>query len=83
VKDLRRVFGAVPEADAPACVLLQLEGSLAGIAVDQVLRIEDAPDEDFDAVVEDAALPIHAVVRVRDLLLPVITVDRLLPPLSA
>ncbi|NBN79939.1 hypothetical protein GWI72_16805 [Microvirga tunisiensis] len=76
--------GARPERqpdDAPPCVLLQLEGSTAGLAVDQVLRIEDVAAEDIDEVADRHGLPVHAVARVRDRLMAVLTLDRLLPRL--
>ncbi|MFN4010515.1 MAG: chemotaxis protein CheW [Pannonibacter sp.] len=80
VLDLRRRLTGQPSPDdTPPCVLLQLEGSTAGLAVDQVLRIEDVPAEDLDEVSEQSGLPVHAVARVRDRLMAVLTLDRLLP----
>jgi chemotaxis signal transduction protein len=80
VLDLRRRLTGQPSPDdTPPCVLLQLEGSTAGLAVDQVLRIEDVPAEDLDEVAEQSGLPVHAVARVRDRLMAVLTLDRLLP----
>lgn len=80
VLDLRRRLTGQPSPDdTPPCVLLQLEGSTAGLAVDQVLRIEDVPAEDLDEVAEQSGLPVHAVARVRERLMAVLTLDRLLP----
>lgn len=80
VLDLRRrLTGQASPDDTPPCVLLQLEGSTAGLAVDQVLRIEDVPAEDLDEVAEQSGLPVHAVARIRDRLMAVLTLDRLLP----
>ncbi|WP_439530192.1 chemotaxis protein CheW [Pannonibacter sp.] len=75
----RRLTGQPSPDDTPPCVLLQLEGSTAGLAVDQVLRIEDVAAEDIDEVAEQTGLPVHAVARVRDRLMAVLTLDRLLP----
>jgi chemotaxis signal transduction protein len=81
VKDLRRVF-ASPRDDQPPCVLLQLEGALAGIAVDQVLRIEDVAENDVEPVTDAPQLPVHEVAHLRGRLMAVLTIDRLLSPLS-
>ena len=81
VKDLRRVF-ASPLVDQPPCVLLQLEGALAGIAVDQVLRIEDVAESDVEPVIDAPQLPVHEVAHVRGRLMAVLTLDRLLSPMS-
>jgi chemotaxis signal transduction protein len=81
VKDLRRVFTS-PRDDQPPCVLLQLEGALAGIAVDQVLRIEDVAESDVEPVSDARQLPVHEIAHVRGRLMAVLTVDRLLPPMS-
>jgi chemotaxis signal transduction protein len=81
VKDLRKVFTSTRD-DRPPCVLLQLEGALAGIAVDQVLRIEDVAESDVEAVSDAPQLPVHEVAHVRDHLMAVLTIDRLLSPMS-
>ena len=81
VKDLRRVFTS-PRDEHPPCVLLQLEGALADIAVDQVLRIEDVAESDVDPVTDAPQLPVHEVVHVRGRLMAVLTLDRLLSPMS-
>jgi chemotaxis signal transduction protein len=81
VKDLRRVFTS-PRDDQPPCVLLQLEGALAGIAVDQVLRIEDVAESDVEPVSDAPQLPVHEVAHVRGRLMAVLTLDRLLSPMS-
>lgn len=80
VLDLRRRLKAAGTAsEAPPCVLLQLEGSMAGITADQVLRIEDVAAEDLDEVASQSSLPVHAVARIRGRLMAVLTIDRLLP----
>ena len=81
VKDLRRAFTS-PRDDQPPCVLLQLEGALAGIAVDQVLRIEDVAESDVEPVSDAPQLPVHEVAHVRGRLMAVLTLDRLLTPMS-
>lgn len=82
VRDLRRVFNPNPTEPAPPCILLQLEGSTAGLAIDQVLRIENVPADDLSDVADNAELPIHAVARVGERLMAVLTIDRLLPRLA-
>jgi chemotaxis signal transduction protein len=81
VKDLRRAFTS-PRDDEPPCILLQLEGALAGIVIDQVLRIEDVAESDVEPITDAPQLPVHEVAHVRGLLMAVLTVDRLLPPMS-
>jgi chemotaxis signal transduction protein len=75
----------IPEAGAapnPPCTLVKIEGALAGLAVDQVLRIEDVPDDDIDDITAHPLLPISHVARSGDRLMSVLVIDRVLPPLD-
>ena len=83
VRDLRRAFAAQPEDHHPPCILVQLEGATAGLAVDQVLRIEDVPAGAIDAVADRAELPVHGVAAADGRLIALLTIDRLLPIPSA
>jgi chemotaxis signal transduction protein len=62
---------------------VKIEGALAGLAVDQVLRIEDVPDEDVDDITAHPLLPISHVARSGDRLMSVLVIDRVLPPLDS
>jgi chemotaxis signal transduction protein len=76
----------IPEAGTvpnPPCTLVKIEGALAGLAVDQVLRIEDVPDDDIDDITAHPLLPISHVARSGDRLMSVLVIDRVLPPLDA
>jgi len=76
----------IPEAGAapnPPCTLVKIEGALAGLAVDQVLRIEDVTDDDIDDITAHPLLPISHVARSGDRLMSVLVIDRVLPPLDA
>lgn len=79
VRDLRRAFTTAPQDHTPPCILVQLEGALAGLAVDQVLRIEDVPTNAIEATADRADLPIHGVAAVDGRLIAMLTIDRLLP----
>jgi chemotaxis signal transduction protein len=81
VKDLREVFTSTRDQQPP-CVLLQLEGALAGIAVDQVLRLEDVAESDVEPVSDAPQFPVHEVAHVRDHPMAVLTIGRLLSPMS-
>jgi len=61
---------------------VQIEGALAGLAVDQVLRIEDIPDSDVEDVATHPLLPISHVARSGENLLSVLVIDRVLPPID-
>jgi len=50
--------------------------------IDQVLRIEDVAESDVEPITDAPQLPVHEVAHVRGLLMAVLTVDRLLPPMS-
>lgn len=63
------------------CVLTRLEGAMAGILVDQVLRIEDVPYDRIEPLDGAHRLPISEIVQIQDVLVSVLKVDRLLPPL--
>jgi chemotaxis signal transduction protein len=82
VLDLRRYIADAGSAPAPPCTLVQIEGALAGLAVDQVLRIEDIPDSDVEDVARHPLLPISHVARSGDRLLSVLVIDRVLPPID-
>jgi chemotaxis signal transduction protein len=82
VLDLRRHIADAGSAPMPPCTLVQIEGSLAGLAVDQVLRIEDIPDADVEDVATHPLLPISHVARSGSDLLSVLVIDRVLPPLD-
>lgn len=66
-------------AAQPPCILTQLEGSMTGVLVDQVLNIIDIPMESFEAVRDAARLPISHVVAHEGRIISVLTLDRLLP----
>jgi len=82
VLDLRRHIADAGAAPTPPCTLVQIEGALAGLAVDQVLRIEDIPDSDVEDVATHPLLPISHVARSGENLLSVLVIDRVLPPID-
>jgi chemotaxis signal transduction protein len=82
VLDLRRHIADAGSAPTPPCTLVQIEGALAGLAVDQVLRIEDIPDTDVEDVATHPLLPISHIARSGHDLLSVLVIDRVLPPLD-
>jgi chemotaxis signal transduction protein len=82
VLDLRRHIADAGTALTPPCTLVQIEGALAGLAVDQVLRIEDIPDSDVEDVATHPLLPVSHVARSGDNLLSVLVIDRVLPPID-
>jgi chemotaxis signal transduction protein len=83
VLDLRRAIEHAGSDPNPPCTLVQIEGALAGLAVDQVLRIEDIPDNDVEEITMNPRLPVSHVARSRDQLLSVLVLDRVLPPLGS
>jgi chemotaxis signal transduction protein len=83
VLDLRLRIPEAGSAPNPPCTLVKIEGALAGLAVDQVLRIEDVPDEDVDDITAHPLLPISHVARSGDRLMSVLVIDRVLPPLDS
>jgi chemotaxis signal transduction protein len=82
VLDLRRSIAESGSDPTPPCTLVQIEGALAGLAVDQVLRIEDIPDADVEGIASHPLLPVSHVARSGDHLLSVLVIDRVLPPLE-
>jgi chemotaxis signal transduction protein len=82
VLDLRRAIEHAGSDPNPPCTLVQIEGALAGLVVDQVLRIEDIPDSDVEDVTMNPRLPVSHVARSGDQLLSVLVLDRVLPPLD-
>jgi chemotaxis signal transduction protein len=82
VLDLRRAIKHAGSDPNPPCTLVQIEGALAGLVVDQVLRIEDIPDADVEDITLNPSLPISHVARSGDQLLSVLVLDRVLPPLD-
>jgi chemotaxis signal transduction protein len=83
VLDLRRAIEHAGSDPNPPCTLVRIEGALAGLAVDQVLRIEDIPDNDVEDITMNPHLPISHVARSGDQLLSVLLLDRVLPPLDS
>jgi len=82
VLDLRRRIPDAGSALNPPCTLVNIEGALAGLAVDQVLRIEDVPDDDVEDITTHPLLPVSHVARSGDRLMSVLVIDRVLPPLD-
>ena len=84
VIDLRRVLSSeisLPQNDPmPPCVLAKIEGGVAGIIVNQVLRIETVPDSQITVSEEVPNLPVTHVLHLHDQLMSVVSLDRLLPP---
>jgi chemotaxis signal transduction protein len=75
--------GSGQGAEAPPCLLVRLEGALAGIAVDEVLRVESAeraPDGE-EAQTMAGGLPVDGMARLATGDVPILNLDRLLPPL--
>jgi chemotaxis signal transduction protein len=87
VIDLRRQQGDALQpfdtAERPPCILTVLEGAMTGILVDQVLSIVDIPAERLEPVREASRLPISHVVAFEGRLMALLTIDRLLPPVSS
>jgi chemotaxis signal transduction protein len=82
VLDLRRSIEHAGWDPNPPCTLVQIEGALAGLVVDQVLRIEDIPDDDVEDITMNPRLPVSHVARSGDQLLSILVLDRVLPPLD-
>jgi chemotaxis signal transduction protein len=83
VLDLRRAIEHAGSDPNPPCTLVQIEGALAGLVVDQVLRIEDIPDSDVEDITVNPRLPVSHVARSGEQLLSVLVLDRVLPPLDS
>jgi chemotaxis signal transduction protein len=80
--DLRRLLADAGADPNPPCTLVEIEGALVGLAVDQVLRIEDIPDHHLEDIATNPILPVSHVAHSGDRLLSVLVVDRVLPPLD-
>lgn len=82
VIDIRQRLGMAPcDENPPPCILVMLEGALAGLVVDQVVRIEDVPAAAMDGVAPDGALPLSGIARIAEGMVPVLALERLLPPM--
>jgi chemotaxis signal transduction protein len=85
VIDLRRILaeGTEPPASEPLppCLLTMMEGGLAGLIVNQILRIETIPENQISPAEDTPALPVTRVLHIQGRLMSVISLDRLLPPL--
>jgi len=85
VIDLRRVLsGGVEPAPAhlmPPCLLAVIDGSVAGLIVDQVLRIETVPEDHLMPAEDAPNLPVSEVMHLHGQLMSVVSLDRLLPRL--
>ena len=85
VIDLRRILAGdaeAPGSDAPPpCLLAMIEGGVAGIIVNQVLRIETVPESQISLAEDTPNLPVTHVLHLQDRLMSVVSLDRLLPPL--
>jgi chemotaxis signal transduction protein len=83
VLDLRQRLGDIVHPDAsdlrPPCALVRLEGAVAGLVVDQVLRIVSIPRDNIDPVGPDHRLPISGVFEVGGEMVSMLMIDRLLP----
>jgi chemotaxis signal transduction protein len=85
VIDLRKQLERAPQAaleSLPPCILVNLDGAIAGLLVDQILNISDVPTEHFEPVKDAAKLPISQVVALNGRMVAVLTIDRLLPATS-
>jgi chemotaxis signal transduction protein len=85
VIDLRRVLAEETDSTAsdaaPPCLLAMIEGGVAGIIVNQVLRIETVPESQISPAEDTPNLPVSHVLHLQDRLMCVVSLDRLLPPL--
>lgn len=83
VLDLRHRAGDPARHDArhpgAPCALVHLEGAIAGLVVDQVLRIESVPRGRIDPVASDHRLPISGVFEIGGEMVSMLMIDRLLP----
>jgi len=82
VLDLRRSIEHAGQDPHPPCALVRIAGGLAGLAIDQVLRIEDIAGDDIEDVAAHPRLPVSHVAHSGDQLLKVLVIDRILPPLD-
>jgi chemotaxis signal transduction protein len=83
VIDLRRVLSGGIEAPAsqhaPPCLLAMIDGSVAGLIVDQVLRIETIPESHVMPAENAPYLPVSEVLHLHGQMMSVVSLDRLLP----
>ena len=82
VLDLRRAIEHSGLDPHPPCTVVRIEGALAGLAIDQVLRIVDIPDDDVEEVAMHPRLPVSHIAHSGDQMLSVLVLDRILPPLD-
>jgi len=83
VLDLRRGIEHAGRDPHPPCAVVRIEGALAGLAIDQVLRIEDVLDDQIEDIAAHPKLPVSHVAHSGDQLLAVLVIDRVLPPLDS
>jgi chemotaxis signal transduction protein len=85
VIDLRRALsgGIEPPASQhmPPCLLAMIDGSVAGLIVDQVLRIETIPEDHLMPAEDAPNLPVSEVLHLNGQMMSVVSLDRLLPQL--
>ena len=82
VLDLRRAIDHAGMDPNPPCTVVRIEGALAGLVIDQVLRIVDIPDNHVEEIAMHPRLPVSHVAHSGDELLSVLVIDRVLPPLD-
>jgi chemotaxis signal transduction protein len=82
VLDLRRAIEHAGWDPNPPCTVVRIEGALAGLVIDQVLRIVDIPDNHVEEIAMHPRLPVSHVAHSDDQLLSVLVIDRVLPPLD-
>jgi chemotaxis signal transduction protein len=66
---------------APPCLLAMIDGSVAGLIVDQVLRIETVAEDQLMPAEDAPGLPVSEVLRLNGQMMSVVSLDRLLPQL--
>jgi chemotaxis signal transduction protein len=85
VIDLRRTLAGEQDPAGgdilSPCLLAVIEGGMAGIIVNQVLRIESVPEDQIMPAEDSPALPISQILHLNGQLMSVLALDRLLPPL--
>jgi chemotaxis signal transduction protein len=82
VLDLRRAIEHAGLDPNPPCTVVRIEGALAGLVIDQVLRIVDIPDNHVEEIATHPRLPVSHVAHSDDQLLSILVIDRVLPPLD-
>jgi chemotaxis signal transduction protein len=58
-----------------------IDGSVAGLIVDQVLRIETVPEDQLMPAEDAPNLPVSEVLHLHGQMMSVVSLDRLLPQL--